>query len=86
MSLVRQNTMKPSVIHTIGNEISQNKAIEEAKKRAANRAALRAFQAETSHPLSHAIGALKSNFGGRRKRKTHRKRKTLRKTHRKHKQ
>jgi hypothetical protein len=58
------------------------------KNAAKRRADLRSFQNSNPQTLQGAMGALKKlNYvGGRRKRKTHRKRKTLRKTHRKHKQ
>ena len=72
------------------NEIDAMKTnANKVKNAAKNRAALRNFQAQTSQPLSGAMGALKElNYvGGRRtKRKTHRKRKALRKTHRNRKQ
>lgn len=71
------------------NEIAAMETKANKVKNAANkRAALRAFQNSTPQNLKGAMGTLKelNIVGGRRKRKTHRKRKALRKTHRNRKQ
>lgn len=73
--LVRKPAMRPHEIDAMQTNANA------AKKAANKRAALHAFQNSTPQNLKGAMGALKElNYvGGRRtKRKTHRKRKTLR--------